>query len=140
MKTIVLVMMLAWSAKAGVITVERIEATIQRESGGNASAVGQAGEIGLGQMKAGAVRDLRQHFGWSVSERDRWIPRLNRIMTEGYLVLTERRLRERLKRQPSWKEVESAFCLGVEGHFRSFRQGSAGITGQGMRPWKGKQG
>lgn len=128
---LIAVLALALKASGGVVTVERINETIQRESGWDPQAIGRNGEVGLGQLKPGAVRDLRKHFGWEVTAKDRLCPRLNRIMTEGYLVLTERRLRERLGRQPTWREVEAAYIRGVDGYFKSFRQGIVGVTGRG---------
>lgn len=130
MKAILLILLLASSAGAGVVTYERVTETILRESGGNPRAVGLAGEVGLGQLKGVAVTDLRKHFGWTVTEKDRWCPRLNRVMTEGFLVLTEKRLAKRLKRPPTWKEVESAYVAGVDGYFKNFRHGLADVTGR----------
>ena len=130
MKAILLILLLASSASAGVVTYERVTETIMRESGGNPRAVGLAGEVGLGQIKPVAVRDLREYFGWTVTEKDRWCPRLNRVMTEGFLVLTEKRLAKRLKRPPTWREVEAAYINGVDGYLKSFRQGLADVTGR----------
>lgn len=128
---LIAVLALALNASAGVVTVERINETIQRESGGNPHAIGRNGEVGLGQLKPGAVRDLRDEYEWTVTPGDRKNAKLNRIMTEGYLVLTERRLRERLGRQPTWREVEAAYIRGVDGFLKDFRQGIVGVTGRG---------
>ena len=131
MKAILLILLLASSAGAGVVTYERVTETILRESGGNPRAVGKNLEVGLGQLKPIAVRDLREHFGWDVTEKDRWCPRLNRVMTEGFLVITEKRLAKRLKRPPTWKEVEAAYIAGVDGFLRTYRQGIVGVAGRG---------
>lgn len=129
---LIAVLALALNASAGVVTVERINETIQRESGWNPRAVGRNKEIGLGQLKPGVVQDLREHFGWDVTAKDRWCPRLNRIMTEGYLVLIERKLKERLMRDPTWAEVSACYQLGIEGYFRNVRQGLAGAAGRSV--------
>lgn len=69
------------------IEPETIGAIICRESGGNADAVGTAGEIGLMQIKAGALADVNRVFRLGFSERDLFFSDRNIETGTAYLAL-----------------------------------------------------
>jgi len=118
-KLIVIAALMARTAHAGIITEELVDAQIERESAGNPSAIGLAGEVGLGQIKDVVVLDLVREYGWKITTADRFCPKKNRAMTRGFLVLTERRLAQALRRQPTRREIEGAYRMGLEGFLRA---------------------
>lgn len=109
---------LFYNATAGVVTLEFQSAVIQRESGWNPKAIGRHNERGLFQIKPSALKDLRKEYAWTVADWQLMLPEINKACGQGYLVLTERRLRNKLGRPPTEWEVYQGFKLGVTGFMR----------------------
>lgn len=124
MKAILLVLLLASSAGAGVVTYERVTETILRESGGNPNAVGLAGEViteafldwvamvesgnnpnargkldelGAYQLRAIAVREVNRLTGSRWKHRDALDPKKARIIARHYLLICSMRSAERTR-------------------------------------------
>lgn len=120
---LIAVLALALNASAGVVTVERINETIQRESGGNPHAIGRNGvvteefldwvamvesrnnpkaigkldELGAYQLRAIAVREVNRLTGSKWKHRDAFDPKKARIIARDYLRICERRVAQKTR-------------------------------------------
>ena len=88
-----------------------VDAIIQIESRGDARMVGQHGERGLMQLKAGTWRDMTTRlFGTPLSFDRAFEPDLNRRVGVAYLAFLQESI---LPRQAEWKSDERALLLAA---------------------------
>lgn len=106
------------SCQGSVVTAANIAALVQSESGGNPRAKGKAGEIGLLQLKAIAVKDVNRIYGTRFSSREMFDGAKCLRAGELFLRLQESRLKAHLRRDPTWEEVRGAFRYGFAGYKR----------------------
>lgn len=96
---------------ASVVTEEFLDRVAWIESRNNPNAVGKAGERSAYQLTPKAVEHVRTERGWkhSFSEATK---RHARAYARAYLIICERVLTKRLKRQPTQAEVYAAYNRG----------------------------
>ena len=88
-----------------------VDAIIQIESNGDARMVGNHGERGLMQLKAGTWRDMTiRLFGRPLPFDRAFDPELNRRVGTAYLAFLQERI---LPRQAEWKSDERALLLAA---------------------------
>jgi hypothetical protein len=117
MKTILILILSAWTCCAGVITESFIGRVAWRESKNNPNAVGRAGERGPWQMKPIAVRDVQARYGWKHTFQEATTTHA-RAYAEAYLIMMEAKLRSHYRRQPTEVEVYRSYNRGFRGATR----------------------
>lgn len=99
------------SEGASVVTEEFLNRVAWIESRNNPNAVGKAGERSELQLTPGAVRHVNETWDWNKSfhAATRYHAR---AYARAYLIICERALVKRLKRQPTQAEVYRAYNRG----------------------------
>lgn len=99
------------SEGASVVTEEFLDRVAWRESRNNPHAVGSKGELSAYQLRPCAVQHVNQTRGWRFSF-EAATRNHARAYARAYMMICEREMKQRLRRQPTQAEVYRAYNRG----------------------------